>query len=1224
MPLSVEQLKALDLRRNLLVTAGAGSGKTTVLVNRFLHILLQRPRMEIQNVLAITYTDKAAAEMKERIFQEINQRFSEDPIVSARLFELLQQLNQAQISTIHGFCANILRQYSVEVGINPDFEILDDVQKEDFLQKSFREFFLSYQITYGEKSTYQLSALREFSIKRLKEFLFKIYNARAILAPHFQSFNKANPEDVKRFWLSEFVRYHDAVLSDLFLSREFFNSLQFLCQLPIDQDGKERDLQRKFRTYLEKIENPETDHVEKIVSLIQIIQELTTRSGEAYSRIPGRQKVWGKEGTQIFKELSQVASQYTNAVILIHPEVEEVFFRVYLGLLLIASDFLEYVEERKRHQNTLDFEDLQIQTIRLLKSNWEVREQIRRRFPFVLVDEFQDTDVLQSEIIHLLVHDRSGKLDENRLFVVGDPKQSIYGFRNADVSIFQQFAEKISKQGTDKLPILVEGDDASFEDTLENRRGVITLSQNFRSTPSLIHFFNYTFSSIFQKDSEYDVKFQPLQPGREIIENGNSKIQLDLFVLPDDLDVSQVEAQVRKMAENILKLAGTNFSDHYREEIKKLRAKKITFGDIAVLIRSRSFLGTIEQVFREKNIPYQTYKGKGFFQTQEIQDIYYILRSIVDPDDDFALLVFLRSPYVGLSDVTLFYLNQVQGDTYWEKLQKIHKYFSGHQSIEEIFQSDFSRFIQSKGYQLQIGDGEIRMIQFLVEKIPQWNELALHGHFSLLLDIIIDELQMRALLREQPDSDQKLANLDKFLHYLFELEQNRTVIATEFIEFLKKQITGQIGEGEATILLEKQDKVNILTYHAAKGMEFPVVFLPFLERSFQFDDTFLTHKSSGMAFKLERSFPKEINTPFAYNYLRKENRNKIVAEEKRLFYVAATRAKDHLFMSGFIGKGGKLSDPSYLKWLLNSYRLQPGELQKGQEILLNEKGFEFSVKIHLLKESIQESPLAKSVEYSPKETQVPDFSVDELKLLERAPEKPGGQIYSATQLMLFHENKERYFKHYYLRMGNIQPPPVELEYADEPGGAVWGSIVHQLLENFHRRPADDDVRKIQQIFLNMGVIDPEEKQNLQTKLLLFMDRFRNSEFAEKLSMKEQFSEFRVEMRIEEFIFAGIFDRLYQNTDGHWEVLDFKTNRIKPREIEHVASKYQFQMEAYALLLSGLFPEQKNFPVTLLFLEPMKTFSKTFTLDQIQKIYDNIHRLMHQIFEEEQQFYLKYE
>ena len=145
MNLTPNQLKALDLNRNLLVSAGAGSGKTTILVNRYLHILLENPQLNVQNILAITFTEKAAAEMKERIFKEISRQFEKNRPKQERLFNLLQQLNNVQISTIHSFCAGVLRQYAIESQLNPSFQILSDYQIEDLLNRTFRNFFLTYR-----------------------------------------------------------------------------------------------------------------------------------------------------------------------------------------------------------------------------------------------------------------------------------------------------------------------------------------------------------------------------------------------------------------------------------------------------------------------------------------------------------------------------------------------------------------------------------------------------------------------------------------------------------------------------------------------------------------------------------------------------------------------------------------------------------------------------------------------------------------------------------------------------------------------------------------------------------------------------------------------------------------------------------------------------------------------------------------------------------------------
>jgi ATP-dependent helicase/nuclease subunit A len=1217
MNLTKNQKKALDLNRNLVVSAGAGSGKTTVLVNRFIHILINEPSLELRNIVAITFTKKAATELKEKIFIALNDQFTETPQHRERIFQILNQFNDAQIFTIHGWCANLLRQYSVESAINPDFLVISDFEKEDFLSQSFKEFFFNYSVDHSNSDRLKVLALREFSLRRLQKFLFQIYDARAILLPILELNQNQNPKKIQKFWEQKYIEYHLLIHDGLLNSSIFFQNLNKLTELELAESPTltEKQLQAEIGDLLKIYHNEATKKIDKINALNKIIMVLTKKDGGAYQRIPGSKKIWGEEGTFLFLKLSQYVENLSPLILLIDPKVEKIFSEVLIGIILIIFDFFSFLEQKKERINGLDFEDLQLKTIQLLKNQPHIREQIRDQHPYILVDEFQDTDTLQSEIIYLLLHQMNGRMDKNRLFVVGDPQQSIFGFRYADVTIFKNYEQKILQQGSEKIPIQAAEDNTDSADTLLNRKGIISLSQNFRSTSKLIQFYNSFFSTIFTKESQYDVNFFALETATTDQQKSSSKIQLNIFYGDTQEKIDLTRVQSEKIGQEIYHLVTPNNIHTENTQASPLENPNLSFGDIAILIRSRTHLEVLERTLRNQNIPYQTFKGKGFFQSQEIIDIFYILLSVTNPEDDFALLTFLRSPFVGVSDATLFYLKQVKGGSYWEKLQKFDLFLKKNSPAEDIFNQDFCQFIKNKRYNIHLEKNEKIIIHYVVTRIPLWNELALNEYFSQLLDLLIENLQIRAVLASHPDFDQKLANLDKFVQYIFAFEQNHSAVLTNFLEHIKKQILGTAQEGDATILSENSNKVTILTYHSAKGMEFPVVFLPFLEDRFRFNDELLIDKVYGTAFRLENSENPGDIKPLSYQFLKMEERNKINAEEKRLLYVAMTRAKTHLYLIGGIKKDPNPPEHSYLFWLINFLQINDQKqlfnkkftfLHKNIEIILTPIQAERETAPFPVKEKLDRRRLLDELQ----------FLQEELKYSDFIEEKKGGQSYSTTQLMLFEENRDRYFRHFYLSDGNIFPPHPELEYLDDPGDPRWGSLVHKLLENYQLRPKESDQQKIEQLLLMFGIVTQEETSNLKNNLSELISRFRGSTIGKALAKGRMFSEFSVELFLDGFTLTGIFDVLFENEKGAWEVLDFKTNRIQSNEVESVAKKYLFQMEAYALLLSALKTDQTSFSISLLFLHPMKIFHKLYNKAELNRIQDRIIQLMHTLFTEE--------
>ena len=1212
MNLTPNQLKALDLNRNLLVSAGAGSGKTTILVNRYLHILLENPQLNVQNILAITFTEKAAAEMKERIFKEISRQFEKNRPKQERLFNLLQQLNNVQISTIHSFCAGVLRQYAIESQLNPSFQILSDYQIEDLLNRTFRNFFLTYRPEETNEKKYVTSALQEYQIPDLRKYFRMLYRSRPVLFQFFEKMIHENPEDIRTDWQNLFVEYHQILLQPLIDDRKFWQTIKLLTDL--EQPGTIPSIKENFDDYSTSTANP----ISRLGALINLIQVLTRTDGGAYTSVPGGKKTWGDEGVSAYQEASSRAAEFSGSILPINPETETSAAEIFKGLSILMFKLLQAVEENKRLNNALDFDDLQIYLLQLLQQFPDIRDQLRKQYQYLLVDEFQDTDLLQSNIIFLLSHDQLGELDPNRLFIVGDVKQSIFGFRNSDVNIFQDYTKMITQQGSEKIPLHVPDPDNKIVVSEENRRGLITLSHNFRSTANLISFFNRSFVNIFEPASEWDVDFQPLEAPEKSRDYHQSQIQLHLLMdlSKDKPDLAELE--IKQVTDIINKLISNESNQKMIIENDQRRNTPLSYGDIAILIRSRRHLSALEHELRNSGIPYQTYKGAGFFESREIQDIYYLLRSILNPQDDFALLTALRSEYVGLSDVTLFYLSQFKNGTYWARLKKFEDFLDGRNQLTDLVKSNFIEHLTRNNFSMQISVEEKNAVHSILTSYSRWIELIRQGMISGLLDAIIEDLNMKAVLSVDKDSDQKLANLNKFVHYVYDFEQGTSPLLQDLVETLGKQIRGEIAEGEAVILTEDTNKVNILTYHSAKGMEFPVVILPFLGRPFQYNTGFLMDKKYGFALDLERSRIDSNTKPFIYSFFKQRDHLKIEAEEKRLFYVANTRAKDHLFLLGSLNKNRKSSGPSYLGWLMESFEITIDPDKENDPYTISELGFEFGIFPHIIREAgtiEQKKPVVKE-----RGENIIDIIPEEfIKYQQPKAEEANQQEYSATQLMLFRENKKRYLKHYYLKDGQIFPPEFNIEYLDDSAGALWGSLVHKLLQDFYRRETKDDQLKVKQLFLQYE-LDLHQQESFSIQMEEVMKKVRKSELSKFLKKGNPKSEFLVEMPVGKFILKGIFDCLFRNPDQKWEIVDYKTNRITEDEIAATAKKYEFQMRCYALLLSYLFPDQKEYCVNLYFLGPNKLIANIYHELEIETTRSEVAHLMDELFRTESELF----
>ncbi|RMG24606.1 MAG: hypothetical protein D6732_23465, partial [Methanobacteriota archaeon] len=444
-------------------------------------------------------------------------------------------------------------------------------------------------------------------------------------------------------------------------------------------------------------------------------------------------------------------------------------------------------EAKKEERGMLDFEDLQMRVLEMLRSREDVRNTLRNRYRYIMVDEFQDTNFLQWELISLM-GTQEGELEEAKFFVVGDPKQSIYGFRNADVRVFQEVKRQFAANP-----------DPSGEKN-------IVFRESFRFLPSVNRFINVLFGKILQEEQSnpFSVGYDALDTRRTHLED-IGEIEL-AFLNQEKLKDNQF-TQEDYIALKIAELLEEE-TEIYRKSGRSEERRRIRPGDIAILIPRRTKLLDLEVKLRKYGVPFKTIGGMGFYRRQEIQDVYHLLRALVNPTDNVALVAILRSPFVGLSDAGLFYLSLEEGSNYYEKVMNI-KDFSNYREADQkalkLFQKQFTHWINRRD--------RLSLSRLLVE--------------------IFEDSFYRATLAATWEGQRLLANLDKIIEEARDYEQSGFIAMYDFIQSLSEQIQQDPREGEAQLTLEEANAVKIMTIHQAKGLEFPVVFCPYLNQSVQ-------------------------------------------------------------------------------------------------------------------------------------------------------------------------------------------------------------------------------------------------------------------------------------------------------------------------------------------------------------------------------------------------------
>ncbi len=803
-----------DLDTSFCLEAGAGTGKTTILVERFLSIV-RSGRAECPAIAAITFTEKAASEMKDRLFGRIEELLGEEDLSDGerpRLEKARDDLERAQISTIHSFATAILREFPLEAGIDPDFQQLDGLDASIFEDECFGEF-LGHADEKHEAALRKLMPLGRpsFCIEKLRELTFHHYHGRAsrALGCIFET-TPAEIETGRLYRRLDPSRHREYLVSS---ASRLMGLARTDCVSPGDAG---------------------------LVAITVFYEEVQHLGGLEGAGLAARllsvppPKAKGNKGNWSPPESCTAQKDLCRAVAAAHGDYCSAYMDDLRDSLAgWCDDFVEFAGTRKRRGGVLDFDDLLIGARRLLEDDTAL-EAIRRRYRFILVDEFQDTDPLQAEIIILLAG-RPGSSgvdpEPGRLFVVGDPKQSIYRFRGADVEIYEQVKESIAGAGS-----------------------VLNITQNFRSVPGVIDWVNGAFSSLIKKpdDGRYMPEYEPVHAMRE--ESGPAVFHLDLetdTLRSDDFRREEGEAVARFIWD--LVESGRPVLDPVTRQNRPVK-----FGDIALIYRSTTGVNHYEDPLREADIPYLVEGGKLYYTRQEVRDISNAVWVVEDPYDSAALLAALRSPMFGFSDEEIFLYRRAGGRLcYLEPEVPGERGFNAFREALELL-------------------SELHSDRNCAGPVSTLNRLfARTGYLSA------SKLRVHG--------EQRVLNLRKAIQTARVFEEKMHSFR-HFARWMRDQDILGAAEGESPAIDEGENAVRMITIHKAKGLQFPVVILVNLVQGMHRADRFIAR--GGMMPALNIS--GRSTSDYAEAVLREERMD--TAETIRMLYVAATRAGDMLII----------------------------------------------------------------------------------------------------------------------------------------------------------------------------------------------------------------------------------------------------------------------------------------------------------------------------------------
>jgi ATP-dependent helicase/nuclease subunit A len=1089
---------AKDLETSFIVEAAAGTGKTTLLVSRILN-LIKEQRAVPDEIVAITFTERAAAELKIRLQDDLSKALEEAARESQatvqHLADALWGLERMQVTTIHSFCAALIRERPVEAGVDPNFDVADELSA-GLMRDEVWDDWLSGRMRRGDDAIRRALAIG-LKPKHMRDLADKMLENRDVLGylpkPQLWSLHD-----------HEFPARIEGAVADMIARATS------ACR---NEDDKALDAIEDLKAATDEVKRLKTDE-EKAVHLFGLsLKSLKNK---------GRQTDW--EPTQCLKDIRAEMDELRS----LHDD-----FRNWLAhhiIVEIAEDLLAFVDAYKAAMTgaaVLDFQDLLLYARNMLKDHPHVREYFRRRFKYILVDEFQDTDPLQAEIIFFLA-EREGapaaewekvKVAPGKLFLVGDPKQSIYRFRRADIEMYDSARRSVGKDRD------------------------LSIFQNFRCAMSLVSVVNEIFRDLIEvpPDGAYQPEYVALEFGRKP-EEVPPKHGVYLMYPPQHLrdEMPNVDErrkwETRAIAAFIQKLVREHKWKVWDKNEK--RQRPVELRDIAVLLRSHKPLAPLEDAFNLYGVDYRVIGGRFFFMRQEVQQLLAVFRAVDNPYDGVALVAALRSPFFGVSDEDMFEFHAAGGPlNYLDGAER-----AAGTALEPAF----------------------RILWELHEKR---NDMSPE---DLLRDLYqATKAPMVFLLK--PGGEQRVHNLMKIADVARALAERGVRTFRAFVEWLSEREEQEADEAEAATVETGDNFVRVLTVHKAKGLEFPIVILADLASGKQEREPFIVDRRDSDIAILMGAKDNGIRT-LGYDERLLYEAKRLEAEERRLLYVAMTRARDLLVVPAYwttpreIEKEtGEPKEGRLLHYLAGKIP-HPGEVKTAE--LVDGADIYYTSRLDFEPEEPEVLRVAtgeKSTSTKGAEKQSSEWQHKTEELTEIA--KAGRTLRTATEAV---------------KAGTAEAWKPVPSLTTKPGnGTAFGTLVHSLFDLVDWENPEVLERLAQDEAADLDL--PEAGSAEAAKMVL--DALRSETIEGLLKSDAYYKEVPFAVKEDGAVLEGKMDVLSLE-DGEICVLDFKTDRVSATEAKSRAEHYRPQAEAYAVAAEAACGVSPN-DVVFFFLRPME-------------------------------------
>jgi ATP-dependent helicase/nuclease subunit A len=1101
-----EQRPAVSARGcDVVVTAGAGTGKTRTLVARYLSLLADGN--PLRAIVAITFTRKAAREMRNRVRAEV-QRYLTRPDLTLEQRDRWQAvyagLDAARIGTIHSLCTEILRAHPAEAGVDPRFQVLEEGQTA-LLRQEVLDAALAWAadepdvvglftlLDGPDRLRGVVQALLQQRLDALAAFAAAAFAAAAF---------DAVPEDPLARWKDALRDQQRLRLSALLSDPAWVDAVETLRHtVPTDPDDA---MARQRRWVLSTIDDvggsgdPETEPLDAQLTSLSRLDDIGLGGG-SYKAWPG-----GKADKAAVKDalgtLRTLWREHEDLLELELTPLDERLAAALPGLEAVFRFACQRYQAEKRNQRALDFDDLESGAVALLRNHPAVRARWQRAVEAVLVDEFQDTNERQRDLVRLLCGSAGAAQvtgstrSPGKLFIVGDAKQSIYGFRGADVTVFRAERDRIVGNDGEGWPLVT----------------------SYRAHRRLVRALNDLLRPVLGVEDDprrpWAEPFAPIEPHREDPVPGVEPPYVEFHLAVGSKGDGALDRAARALVGRLAELlegdcVGDSLGDCLGDS---LGDSPLGYGDVAILCRASSSFGFYEDALDEAGVPYVTVAGRGFYERPEIRDLLNALRALSDPTDDLALVGLLRSPALALSDAAVYHLVRARDEAsapdgdgvepLWDVLRRGEAALGAAAEARAARAAFLVRDLHTMAGRVEVGD---------------------------LLKAFLDATNYRAALLKA-GQQRAVRNVDKLLN---DAHASGLVGVGAFLETISGLQDSGAREGEARAVAG--GAVQIMSVHQAKGLEFPIVVL---------GDAAWGGGGAGsgvladpdLGILLPVKDPEEDEWAAVYRLARAREADRAAAEADRLLYVAATRAREKLFVSGHLGGIKKDNTPYKLGGWLGM--LGPPLGLDAVELAYDEEG--------------------SAIHH--RELRVGDTTVDCLIY------EPGCGVYEPTGPSVARDLEPAgtpLSPPLLAPLAQPEPPDRGREpprrvwrvvpESDRPKAPAWvvGRLVHEALAAWRLPEGRDDdpfARWLRGRARAIGLIDRRQVSHAVRRTRRLLLRFQAHGLFEALgSAERRLHEVPYSLDRDGCVETGQIDLLYRR-DGVWTIVEFKTDEVRGR------------------------------------------------------------------------------